>query len=73
MPQFIELPVIGDDDESETKLQLINVAAIGRIFASPQNSRRSMVELNYHSINDAPVFLEVEMAYEVLRVKVLAS
>jgi len=73
MSKFIEIPVAGDDEESEVRMQLINVDAIGRIFASPQNSRKSMVELNYHSINDAPVFLEVEMAYEVLREKVLGA
>jgi hypothetical protein len=64
MMKFIELKVI---EEEETKTELINVDSIGRIFPSPQNSRRSIVELNYHSINDAPVYLEVEMAYETLR------
>jgi hypothetical protein len=34
---------------------------------NPQNSKKSIVELNYHSINDAPVFLEVMMSYEELR------
>lgn len=64
MTKFIELKV---EEEGEIKLQLINVASIGRVYANPQNTRKSIVELNYHSINDAPVFLEVEMAYETLR------
>lgn len=64
MTKFIELPVSEDD---ETKTVLINVASIGRVFPNPQNSRKSIVELNYHSINDAPVYLEVEMPYEKLR------
>ena len=64
MVKFIELKVA---EESETKTQLINVAAIGRIYADPQSNRRSIVELNYQSINDAPVYLEVEMPYETLR------
>lgn len=64
MSKFIELPVLRDD-ESETVL--VNVASIGRIYPDPQNNRRSMVELNYQSINDAPVHLEVEMPYETLR------
>ena len=64
MTKFIELKV---EEEGEIKLQLINVASIGRVYANPQNTRKSIVELNYHSINDAPVFLEVEMSYETLR------
>lgn len=64
MVKFIELPVLRDED-AETVL--VNVASIGRIYPDPQNSRRSMVELNYQSINDAPVFLEVELPYETLR------
>jgi len=68
--KFIELKVI---EEEETKTELINVDSIGRIFPSPQNSRRSIVELNYHSINDAPVYLEVEMPYETLRTYFTAS
>lgn len=67
MIKFVELPVAGDDEESETKTQLINVANVGRVFPNPQNNRKSIVELNYHSVNDAPVFLEVEMPYESLR------
>ena len=64
MPEFIELEVT---DEMETKPQLINIDTIGRIYASPQSTRRSIVELNYHSISDAPVYLEVEMPYEKLK------
>lgn len=68
MSKFIELPVLRDD-ESETVL--VNVSSIGRVYPDPQNNRRSMVELNYQSINDAPVHLEVEMPYETLRQQLL--
>ena len=64
MPKFIELEVT---DEMETRSQLINIETIGRIYPSPQNTRRSIVELNYHSISDAPVYLEVEIPYDKLR------
>jgi hypothetical protein len=64
MVKFIELNVTEDE---ETKTQLINVANIGRIYANPQSTRKSIVELNYQSINDAPVYLEVELPYETLR------
>jgi hypothetical protein len=64
MTKFIELPVLQAD---ETKAEVINTASIGRIYPDPQNTRRSIVELNYQSINDAPVHLEVEMPYETLR------
>jgi hypothetical protein len=64
MTKFIELKVA---EEGEIKLQLVNIENIGRVYANPQNSRKSIVELNYHSINDAPVFLEVEVPYETLR------
>lgn len=64
MVKFIELNISEDD---EVKKELVNVANIGRIFPSPQNSRHTMVELNYHSINDAPVCLEVNLPYETLR------
>lgn len=64
MTKFLELPIT---DEEEIRKVLINVANIGRIFPDPQNTRHSMVELNYHSINDAPVCLEVNMPYETLR------
>ena len=68
MKRFIELTV---SEESETKPELINIDCIGRIYPSPQNTRRSIVELNYHSINDAPVYLEVETPYEALRALIL--
>lgn len=68
MSKFIELPVLRDE---ETGTVLVNVASIGRIYPDPQNNRRSMVELNYQSINDAPVHLEVEMPYEQLRAQLV--
>ena len=64
MAKFIELDV---SDEMETRSQLINIETIGRIYPNPQNTRKSIVELSYHSISDAPVYLEVEMPYEKLR------
>lgn len=64
MIKFIEIPV---SEEDETKVELINVANVGRVYPNPQNSRKSIVELNYHSVNDAPVYLEVELPYESLR------
>ena len=64
MTKFIEL--ITADDE-ETKTELVNVASIGRIYPSPQSRLKSIVELNYQSINDAPVYLEVDTPYETLR------
>lgn len=64
MMKFIELPVA---DEDEEKSETVNISNIGRIFPSPQNSRKSMVELNYHSIADAPVCLEINMPYDTLR------
>lgn len=69
MTKFIELTV---SEESEIKTELINIASIGRVYPSPQNGLKSIVELNYQSINDAPVYLEVDMRYEVLR-KTLTS
>lgn len=68
MTKFIELPVAEDD---ETKTELINLASIGRVYPNPQNRIRSIVELNYHSINDAPVYLEVEMPFEALKLTIL--
>jgi hypothetical protein len=68
MTKFIELPVAEDD---ETKTELINLASIGRVYPNPQNRIKSIVELNYHSINDAPVYLEVEMPFEALRLTIL--
>lgn len=64
MTKFVELQVT---DETDTKPQLINIASIGRVYPNPQSTRKCIVELNYHSINDAPVFLEVEMPYETVR------
>ena len=68
MSKFIELTVSEDD---ETRIILVNTASIGRIYQNPQMSNKSIVELNYHSINDAPVYLEVEMPYEKLRLSFL--
>ena len=68
MTKFIELQV---SEESETKKELVNIANIGRVYPSPQSSAKSIVELNYQSVNDTPVYLEVEMAYETLRLKFL--
>jgi len=70
MIKFVELPIA---EEEEIKKELVNVANIGRVFPNPQNSRLTMVELNYHSINDAPVCLEVNMPYETLRTYFVAS
>lgn len=64
MPKFIELTIA---DEEETKTQIINMDCVGRVYPSPQNTRRSIIELNYHSISDAPVYLEVELPFERLR------
>lgn len=64
MVKFIEIPV---SEEDETKVELINIANVGRVYPNPQNNRKSIVELNYHSVNDAPVYLEVELPYESLR------
>ncbi len=64
MAKFIELTVA---EEEESRKVLVNIKSIGRIYPNPQNSNKSIVELNYHSINDAPVFLEVEAPYEKLR------
>jgi hypothetical protein len=62
--KFIELKV---SEDAESKTQLVNVQNIGRVYANPQSSRKCIVELNYQSINDAPVYLEVEMPYETVR------
>lgn len=62
--KFIELKV---SEESESKVQLVNIQSIGRVYANPQSNRKCIVELNYQSINDAPVYLEVEMPYETVR------
>ncbi len=65
---FIEIPVT---DEEDTKLTLVNIANVGRVYASPQSTRKSIVELNYHSVNDAPVYLEVDLPYEALKLNFL--
>ena len=64
MAKFVELTVAEDD---EIRKVLVNVSSIGRMYPNPQNSNKSIVELNYQSINDAPVFLEVETPYDKLR------
>jgi hypothetical protein len=64
MAKFIELSV---SDEDEAKMMIVNLDSVGRIYVNPQNNMKSIVELNYQSINDAPVYLEVEMPYEKLR------
>ena len=70
MTKFIELQV---SEESEMKKELVNIANIGRVYPSPQSSAKSIVELNYQSVNDTPVYLEVDMAYETLRLKFLGQ
>ncbi len=69
MTKFIELTT---SDEIGSKTELVNISSIGRVYESPQNTSKSIVELNYQSINDAPVYLEVEMPYERLRVLLLS-
>lgn len=69
MIRFIELPVYG---ESEIKTELVNVSNIGRIYPNPQNSRKSIIELNYTGVHGAPVYLEVEMPYEALRARFIS-
>jgi hypothetical protein len=69
MVKFIELKI---SSESEMKTELINVASIGRVYADPQSRLRCIVELNYQSINDAPVYLEVDSPYETVRATLLA-
>ena len=64
MIKFIEIKVT---EEGEAKMQLVNIANIGRVYPNPQSNRQCIVELNYQSINDAPVYLEAEMPYETLR------
>ncbi|MEJ0055229.1 MAG: hypothetical protein WDN75_05985 [Bacteroidota bacterium] len=51
MTKFIELTVAEDE---ETKTIMVNTSSIGRIYQNPQSTNKSIVELNYHSINDAP-------------------
>jgi len=69
MTKFIELQT---SDEIGSKTELINVASIGRAYESPQNTTKSIVELNYQSVHDAPVYLEVDMPYERLRVLLMS-
>lgn len=69
MTKFIELVV---SEESETKSELVNVANIGRIYPSPQSRVKSIVELNYQGVNDTPVYLEVDMPYETLRINFMS-
>ena len=64
MVKFIELKV---SDEDEEKTELVNVASIGRVYADPQSRMRCIVELNYQSVSDAPVYLEVNIPYERLK------
>jgi len=64
MTKFIELTV---SEDLETKTELVNVSNIGRVFPSPQSRTKTIVELNYQSINDTPVYLEVDIPYETLR------
>jgi hypothetical protein len=68
MVKFIELKVSSD---SENKTELVNIASIGRVYADPQSRMRSIVELNYQSVNDTPVYLEVDMPYETLKLTLL--
>jgi hypothetical protein len=68
MTKFIELTISEDED---TRIIMVNTASIGRIYQNPQMTNKSIVELNYHSINDAPVYLEVETPYEKLRLSFL--
>ena len=67
MVKFIELKIADEFGESDKKTELVNVASIGRVYADPQSRSRSIVELNYQSVNDTPVYLEVDMPYEKLR------
>jgi hypothetical protein len=69
MVKFIELKITNDSEinDSETKTELVNVSSIGRVYADPQSRLRCIVELNYQSINDTPVYLEVDSPYETIR------
>ncbi len=70
MAKFIELKV---SDEEESKMMMVNLASIGRIYVNPQSSMKSIVELNYQSVNDVPVYLEVDVPYEKLRLIILGE
>ena len=69
MTKFIELTV---SEDFETKTELVNIASIGRVYPSPQSRVKSIVELNYQSVNDTPVYLEVDTPYETLRLHLLS-
>ena len=69
MIKFIELPLT---EEDEARIVMVNTACIGRVYPNPQSNNKSIVELNYQSINDAPVYLEVDMPYEKLRLNFLS-
>ena len=71
MTKFIELKIADEFGESEKKTELVNVSSIGRVYADPQSRSRSIVELNYQSVNDTPVYLEVDMPYEKLRLTLM--
>lgn len=64
MTKFIELTT---SNEFETKTELVNLASIGRVYQSPQSSLHCIVELNYQSVNTSPVYLEIQMPYERLK------
>jgi hypothetical protein len=64
MAKFIELTV---SEEFEIKRELVNIETIGRIYPNPQSRSKSIVELCYQSVNNTPVYLEVDIAYETLR------
>lgn len=70
MTKFIELQT---SDEVGSKTELINIASIGRVYESPQSTAKSIVELNYQSVHDSPVYLEVDMPYERLRALLFAQ
>lgn len=70
MTKFIELTI---SEEDEVKSMLVNIASVGRVYASPQSSARSIVELNYLGTQDAPVYLEVAIPYETLKQTFLNS
>jgi hypothetical protein len=69
MVKFIELPT---SDEVGSKVEIVNVASIGRAYESPQSTERTIVELNYQSVHDAPVYLEVDMPLDRLRALLMA-
>lgn len=70
MGKFIEV-LVTDDEES--KHELINIAHVGRMYPNPQWTNRSIIEMNYHSVNQSPVYLDVAMPYEKLRGLFLAG